>query len=287
MPSGWKAIDEANYGSMGKEAQEVCLKTWLSGGRYVLNRKTWYAHWSKDTGLYKDMKEQKRKSAEYVLKHWTKEKLQPLIEKFAPVPTWDTDEKIEKRGMSITRKVGMNRTGLYRYFASLGFKIGAEIGVQQARNAQVMLDTIPDLKLYLIEPYKDNPDTRRWGDEIHTRIRRRAHTRLKGMNVEWIEDFSLNASLQIPNESLDFVYIDGDHSYDYVMLDIQLWSRKVRKGGIVSGHDYHYMKSKSGNFQVVRAVNDFIKVHKLNLFITDEKAAEIAGDNYASWFYVK
>ena len=285
----WKigGLDEVNYGSMGKEAQEVCLKTWLSGGRYVLNRKTWYAHWSKDVGLYSDVKEEKRKSGEYVLKHWTKEKLRPLIERFAPVPTWETDEKIEKRGMTITRKVGMNRTGLYRYFASLGFKVGAEIGVQAGRNAQVMLDNIPGLKLYLVDPYRDNPDTRKWGEETHRRIKRRAHRRLDGKNIEWIEDFSLNASLQIPNESLDFVYIDGDHSYDYVMMDMQLWSRKVRKGGIVSGHDYHYLKSKHGTFRVVDAVDDFVRAHRINLCMTDKKAAEIAGDNYASWFYVK
>ena len=40
------------------------------------------------------------------------------------------------------------------------------------------------------------------------------------------------------NESLDFVYIDANHAYDYVKEDIELWYPKVKKGGILMGHDY-------------------------------------------------
>lgn len=38
--------------------------------------------------------------------------------------------------------------------------------------------------------------------------------------------------------SLDFVFIDGDHEYDGVMADIRAWLPKVRKGGVIAGHDY-------------------------------------------------
>jgi hypothetical protein len=40
------------------------------------------------------------------------------------------------------------------------------------------------------------------------------------------------------DESLDFVYIDANHAYDYVVQDIKLWHPKVKKGGYLCGHDY-------------------------------------------------
>ena len=53
------------------------------------------------------------------------------------------------------------------------------------------------------------------------------------------------------DESLDAVFIDADHSYEAVKMDIQNWMPKVRKGGILAGHDYN--SAWSG---VVRAVNE-------------------------------
>jgi len=86
-------LDDVNYGSMGREAQEMCLKVWTSGGRCILNRNTWYAHWSKGK---KDIKfsnrKEKQKSVEYAQIYWTETKIRPIIERFAPVPTWGENE---------------------------------------------------------------------------------------------------------------------------------------------------------------------------------------------------
>jgi hypothetical protein len=40
------------------------------------------------------------------------------------------------------------------------------------------------------------------------------------------------------DKSVDFVFIDGDHSYDAVVRDIKAWGPKIKSGGILSGHDY-------------------------------------------------
>ena len=40
------------------------------------------------------------------------------------------------------------------------------------------------------------------------------------------------------DESLDFIFIDANHAYDFVVEDINLWFPKLKKGGIFSGHDY-------------------------------------------------
>ena len=49
---------------------------------------------------------------------------------------------------------------------------------------------------------------------------------------------SLNASKLFQKKSLDMVFIDGNHTYEYVKEDMECWEPLIRKGGIISGHDY-------------------------------------------------
>src|SRR5690606_11229810 len=51
---------------------------------------------------------------------------------------------------------------------------------------------------------------------------------------------SVAAAKHVPDGSLDFVYIDADHSYAGVRADIAAWRPKIRAGGIIAGHDYAY-----------------------------------------------
>ena len=89
-------MDEESYGKFFNEAQEIGFKTWLSGGRVVVNKKTWYAHWHKTESrgytLAKGEQEQANKFVNKWLdgRVWHKQKyfLDWLIEKFKPVPTW-------------------------------------------------------------------------------------------------------------------------------------------------------------------------------------------------------
>jgi predicted O-methyltransferase YrrM len=50
------------------------------------------------------------------------------------------------------------------------------------------------------------------------------------------------AAKQVEDGSLDFVFIDADHSYEGVKADIEAWDPKVREGGYVIGHDYDFPK---------------------------------------------
>jgi len=65
---------------------------------------------------------------------------------------------------------------------------------------------------------------------------------------------SVDAAKLYEDESLDFVFIDACHSYECVVEDIRAWYPKVKKGGVISGHDYN--DSWPG---VVQAVNENIK----------------------------
>jgi glycosyltransferase involved in cell wall biosynthesis len=85
-------LDEINYGSFWNEFQEIGLKCWLSGGRVVVNKNTWYAHLHKQSRGY-SLQEQPNN---YVMKWlnmgkaWNKQTkpIEWLIEQFAPVPGW-------------------------------------------------------------------------------------------------------------------------------------------------------------------------------------------------------
>ncbi|NLE59864.1 MAG: class I SAM-dependent methyltransferase, partial [Planctomycetes bacterium] len=98
----------------------------------------------------------------------------------------------------------------------------------------------------------------------------RAQQKLAGYDVEFLHMKSLAAALTVPDGSLDFVYIDGDHRFDAIMLDLILWSRKVRPGGIVAGHDF-FEFYKAG---VTTAVRAYTQAHGITQwYVTKEKEA--------------
>ncbi len=53
------------------------------------------------------------------------------------------------------------------------------------------------------------------------------------------------------DKSIDFVFIDGDHSYDAVIKDIKAWLPKIKTGGILSGHDYEIPSVKKACHDVL------------------------------------
>lgn len=60
----------------------------------------------------------------------------------------------------------------------------------------------------------------------------------KYKNINMIRKWSKDAAELFEDNSLDFVYIDGDHRPEFVKEDIELWWPKIKKGGIIAGHDY-------------------------------------------------
>ncbi len=75
---------------------------------------------------------------------------------------------------------------------------------------------------------------------------------LNNKNIIVVREKSIIASKNFSDNSLDFVYIDANHSYKCVTGDLDAWYPKVRVGGYVGGHDYKdkFIESKT-------AINDF------------------------------
>jgi cephalosporin hydroxylase len=64
--------------------------------------------------------------------------------------------------------------------------------------------------------------------------------------VKPIRTYSHMASLGFADQSLDFVYIDGDHRLNGVMIDIESWFPKIKTNGYLSGHDIHLESVRRG-----------------------------------------
>ena len=159
-------------------------------------------------------------------------------------------------------KMMKSRIDLADYFNELGFKVGAEIGTADGRFAEILCQRIEGLKLLCIDPWERYEGN--WRSENYQKVAYlTAQKRLKNYNADLIKKTGVEASLSVPDNSLDFVFIDGDHQFDAVMTDIILWSKKVKSGGIVSLHDYYFHKAGG----VVPAVNKYTEVHEIELNI--------------------
>ena len=179
-------------------------------------------------------------------------------------------------------KIMKSRVDLARYFKSKKFTLGAEIGVADGRYSEILCKEITGLKLICVDPwavYESCWRTQKYQDNAYNQTREK----LKGYNVNILRKTSVEASLGIPDNSLDFVFIDGSHTFDHVMTDLIIWARKVRQGGIVSGHDYYFF-SDSG---VVEAVNKYVEVHKIELNIIQRNNSNFRDDRQPCWWFVK
>lgn len=177
-----------------------------------------------------------------------------------------------------------DRIELAKYFASLGFKKGAEIGVAGGDYSQKLCQNIPGLELHCVDPWEIYKENRRGGgrDQQYSNWDK-AHRLLEGFNVTYHRCFSTEALKDFEDGSLDFVFIDGNHDFDYVMEDIIGWSRKVRSGGIVAGHDFYNFH----NSGVIEAVCTYIQIHKLDLKLTEWNKLEYKDDRCPCFYWIK
>lgn len=164
------------------------------------------------------------------------------------------------------------RAELATYMAGLGFKSGAEIGVLTGDFAKVLCQTIPELKYFGIDPWDTGARS-----HFHRGHYEETLQKLSGFKATLIKKPSLEAVADFADSSLDFVYIDGDHHFDFVILDIIAWAKKVKKGGIIAGHDYN----PGNSCGVIPAVNGYVEAHHLSLNLTTDP------NEATTWWFVK
>lgn len=180
-----------------------------------------------------------------------------------------------------------NRTELAKHFGELGFTKGVEVGLCHGRYAKILYENIPNLQLIGIDayrPYGGHGINRQ--QSTHDSNLLTARNALKGYpNFVLVVASAHDASQWIADESLDFVFIDSDHSYEAVKQDVADWTPKVRSGGIVSGHDYY--NGKYNRMGVIQAVDEYVAEHGYQLQTTEWDKTAIRDDQQPDWYFVK
>lgn len=183
----------------------------------------------------------------------------------------------------------VGRDDLARLFCELVFEAGAEIGVLKGQYAETLCHENQKAKIYGVDPWRAYEGYKDFGhQDALDRFHAEAQARLASYNCSLICAFSAEAVKKFADKSLDFVYIDGNHSLPYVIEDIHLWSAKVRSGGIVSGHDYYKMRTLPGH--VIGAVHAWTAAYQIKpWFVLGrlEKGLGEIRDWSRSWMWVK
>ncbi len=184
-----------------------------------------------------------------------------------------------------------SRDDLPQFFVEMGYKVGAEIGVYKGEYTKKFLDV--GLTMYGIDPWLD------YQQYHNSRGQKRIndlyeHTRkviAPYPNCTLIKKTSMEALSDIPDESLDFVYIDANHLLRYVIDDICEWSKKVKKGGVISGHDFFYEKRDQINIvQVPFALKAYTDAYNIKNWYVLGREEIIKGekrDRWRSWMWIK
>ena len=160
---------------------------------------------------------------------------------------------------------------------------GAEIGVLRGEYSKLILSAWKGSKLHSIDAWrhfdegyldKNNP-----ADDIHEQSYQTTCKALApfGDRSRILRMTSQEASALFRDGQLDFVYIDANHSYEACLQDIRLWYPKVRKGGVVAGHDYKNITMREGPMEVKKAVDEYFHGQEIMVTLKD----------WPSWLVVK
>lgn len=211
----------------------------------------------------------------------------------------DTLNKLIKiLGLNITPETrspieipNIGRDNLPGLFKELGFKVGAEIGVLDGEFAEKFLVANPDLKMYGIDPWECIDGFDDYSNKVLARSYLDAKQRLGKYNCTIIKKTSMGALDDFEDNSLDFVYIDGDHEFKSVILDICGWIKKVKVGGIIAGHDFRRYVNYDSRCHVVAAVSGYVLAYLVKpWFVLGSKEKKTKGeirDKDRSWMWVK
>lgn len=151
----------------------------------------------------------------------------------------------------------------------------AEIGVFEATLSDFICGLVDLEKFYMVDTFQGlvgsgDQDGNNFKEvnmeEMHNHLIDKYRTR---HNVAIVKGKSSSFFSKLPDNALDLVYIDGDHSYNGCKADLEYAYHKVKNGGFILGHDYSLNPFKTLNvyeFGVRKAVNDFCATHGQTIF---------------------
>lgn len=162
---------------------------------------------------------------------------------------------------------------------------GIEIGVQRGEFSKILLDTTELKKIILLdkwEKYEGYNDYANVSQRMQDYLYNLVKARFKGEDrITVIKADAATAHEGFFNDFFDFIYHDANHTYEFVKQQLEAWYPKLKKGGIMAGHDYFDGNYELlGIFGVKQAVDEFAAVHGLKIETTNEEEGK-------SWWFVK
>ena len=160
--------------------------------------------------------------------------------------------------------------------------------MREGKFSEILCMANPEAEIFGVDPYSPYQDFEEWitTDNQHA-AKRGATRRLAPYNWKLLEMASLQAADLLRNgDPIDFVYIDANHDQKYVTEDIGAWSKVVRSGGIISGHDWGDYRPLIG---VKRAIQAYVRKNKVGpvfLFGRKNVGAGEFRERYRSWMWV-
>lgn len=145
---------------------------------------------------------------------------------------------------------------------------GVEVGVLGGRVSQILLRHRPLLTLWMVDLWSLNPspDYLATGDEWSRvsnvarwraiRGRARNNTKFAGSRAVLVQADTEAGAMRIPDASLDFAFLDDDHSESGCRRSIAAWYPKIKPGGWIGGHDYEQNRQQR-RYGVVEAADAF------------------------------
>lgn len=148
-----------------------------------------------------------------------------------------------------------------------------EIGVAQGEFSRKILDRTNPRELHLIDPwthidspaYSPDPNnvSQKDGERRYRFVCQTFAAETAAGRVHIHRALAEDVVNRFADGSLDWIYIDGNHTREAVARDLRLWMPKIAAGGLVLGHDYaRHDAALSQNFGVVEAVNAFVQATK-------------------------
>ena len=171
--------------------------------------------------------------------------------------------------MSMWPQKYLSAYGMMPYLKRMpGNLAGIEIGVLKGENVFVLLDEVPSIeKVWGVDPYSPYQDyeTKRTKEDMNA-YKKVAAENLSGFGerYELVEKTSKKAASAFKDESVDFILIDSDHTYESIKKDLELYYPKLKNNGYMFVHDTHVE-------HVRNAVFDFKKEQKNRLPIQISK----------------
>ena len=177
-----------------------------------------------------------------------------------------------------------NRVHYPAILGAHGYQTGVEVGVQAGEFSNLILAGWPG-KLYMVDcwqeqdgaVYHDIANLPNERQEVYYQMARWVAAKY-GARAEIIRAFSPGAADQFADGSLDFAYLDGNHSHEATLADLGAWWPKLRAGGLMGGHDYMEGESHNCTFGVISA---------LQKFFPGDVPIYVAEEMWSSWYLFK